>query len=157
MSFLTLSQRFTCSSPGCQLYFGNALMTCSYFFSEDKGSLAKLVEAIKTNYNDRYEEVSGQSDQLLFCQYWLVVKPKFLGPEDGWIILWVHFWLLQMGMNICCLNRNADTHQENWCNLLKIPFTPTLTMYLTWGGSSLKHMSHHIASVFHFVSLNWLN
>lgn len=69
MSFLTLSQRFTCSSPGCQLYFGNALMTCSYFFSEDKGSLAKLVEAIKTNYNDRYEEVSGQSDQLLFCQY----------------------------------------------------------------------------------------
>lgn len=26
--------------------------------SEDKGALAKLVEAIKTNYNDRYEEVS---------------------------------------------------------------------------------------------------
>lgn len=26
-------------------------------FSEDKGALAKLVEAIKTNYNDRYEEV----------------------------------------------------------------------------------------------------
>lgn len=25
--------------------------------SEDKGALAKLVEAIKTNYNDRYEEV----------------------------------------------------------------------------------------------------
>lgn len=35
----------------------------SFFFlfflhSEDKGALAKLVEAIKTNYNDRYEEVS---------------------------------------------------------------------------------------------------
>lgn len=29
---------------------------CS-FSSEDKGALAKLVEAIKTNYNDRYEEV----------------------------------------------------------------------------------------------------
>lgn len=28
------------------------------FPSEDKGALAKLVEAIKTNYNDRYEEVS---------------------------------------------------------------------------------------------------
>lgn len=27
-------------------------------FSEDKAALAKLVEAIKTNYNDRYEEVS---------------------------------------------------------------------------------------------------
>lgn len=26
--------------------------------SEDKGALAKLVEAIKTNYNDRNEEVS---------------------------------------------------------------------------------------------------
>lgn len=29
-----------------------------FFLSEDKGALAKLVEAIKTNYNDRYEEVS---------------------------------------------------------------------------------------------------
>lgn len=28
-----------------------------FFSSEDKGALAKLVEAIKTNYNDRYEEV----------------------------------------------------------------------------------------------------
>lgn len=27
-------------------------------FREDKAALAKLVEAIKTNYNDRYEEVS---------------------------------------------------------------------------------------------------
>lgn len=27
--------------------------------SEDKGALAKLVEAIKTNYNDRYEEVNS--------------------------------------------------------------------------------------------------
>lgn len=25
--------------------------------SEDKGALAKLVEAIKTNYNERFEEV----------------------------------------------------------------------------------------------------
>lgn len=24
---------------------------------EDKGALAKLVEAVKTNYNDRYDEV----------------------------------------------------------------------------------------------------
>lgn len=37
----------------------------SFFFlfpptpSEDKGALAKLVEAIKTNYNDRYEEVNS--------------------------------------------------------------------------------------------------
>lgn len=34
-----------------------------FFFSptpsEDKGALAKLVEAIKTNYNDRYEEVNS--------------------------------------------------------------------------------------------------
>lgn len=30
--------------------------------SEDKGALAKLVEAIKTNYNDRYEEVSVGTD-----------------------------------------------------------------------------------------------
>uniref|UniRef100_A0A8D1AK55 60S ribosomal protein L7a n=1 Tax=Sus scrofa TaxID=9823 RepID=A0A8D1AK55_PIG len=28
--------------------------------SEDKGALAKLVEAIRTNYNDRYDEVSSQ-------------------------------------------------------------------------------------------------
>lgn len=34
----------------------------SSFYSEDKGALAKLVEAIKTNYNDRYEEVS--------CNFW---------------------------------------------------------------------------------------
>ncbi|EDL93458.1 rCG45476, isoform CRA_b [Rattus norvegicus] len=27
--------------------------------SEDKGALAKLVEAIRTNYNDRYDEVSS--------------------------------------------------------------------------------------------------
>lgn len=30
--------------------------------SEDKGALAKLVEAIKTNYNDRHEEVSIRVD-----------------------------------------------------------------------------------------------
>lgn len=30
----------------------------SPIFREDKAALAKLVEAIKTNYNDRYEEVS---------------------------------------------------------------------------------------------------
>lgn len=33
--------------------------------SEDKGALAKLVEAIKTNYNDRYEEVSLHLSLLL--------------------------------------------------------------------------------------------
>ena len=39
---------------------GNVL-TCSVLFcsSEDKGALGKLVEAIKTNYNDRYEEVKN--------------------------------------------------------------------------------------------------
>lgn len=45
---------------------GTALTIFSLFFffffptpSEDKGALAKLVEAIKTNYNDRYEEVNS--------------------------------------------------------------------------------------------------
>lgn len=45
---------------------GTALTIFSFFFflfpptpSEDKGALAKLVEAIKTNYNDRYEEVNS--------------------------------------------------------------------------------------------------
>lgn len=37
---------------------------------EDKGALGKLVEAIKTNYNDRYEEVSSLS--IVFFGYtWL--------------------------------------------------------------------------------------
>lgn len=36
----------------------SAVLTLSFSCSEDKGALAKLVEAIKTNYNDRYEEVS---------------------------------------------------------------------------------------------------
>jgi len=31
--------------------------------SEDKGALAKLVEAIRTNYNDRYDEVSSSLTQ----------------------------------------------------------------------------------------------
>lgn len=44
---------------------GTALTIFSLFLfffptpSEDKGALAKLVEAIKTNYNDRYEEVNS--------------------------------------------------------------------------------------------------
>lgn len=33
--------------------------------SEDKGALAKLVEAIKTNYNDRHEEVSIRVDLMI--------------------------------------------------------------------------------------------
>jgi hypothetical protein len=38
--------------------------TCTSFAftqvtSEDKGALAKLVEAIRTNYNDRYDEIRG--------------------------------------------------------------------------------------------------
>ena len=37
--------------------------------SEDKGALAKLVEAIRTNYNDRYDEI---------CHHWggNVLDPK---------------------------------------------------------------------------------
>ena len=28
-----------------------------FYSSEDKGNLAKIIEAVKTNYNDRFEEV----------------------------------------------------------------------------------------------------
>ena len=44
----------------CGLNMRNAfqMTNCVLFLhSEDKGALAKLVEAIKTNYNDRYDEV----------------------------------------------------------------------------------------------------
>lgn len=34
--------------------------------SEDKGALAKLVEAVKTNYNDRYDEVRISVPLALF-------------------------------------------------------------------------------------------
>lgn len=33
---------------------------------EDKGALAKLVEAVKTNYNDRYDEVRFSASGLVF-------------------------------------------------------------------------------------------
>lgn len=36
----------------------NTVEPALFSSSEDKGALAKLVEAIKTNYNDRYEEVN---------------------------------------------------------------------------------------------------
>lgn len=38
----------------------STVLTGCFIPSEDKGALAKLVEAIKTNYNDRYEEVSNR-------------------------------------------------------------------------------------------------
>ncbi|KAG3272556.1 RPL7A-containing [Ictidomys tridecemlineatus] len=38
--------------------------------SEDKGALAKLVEAIRTNYNDRYDEI---------CHHW---EGNVLGPKS---------------------------------------------------------------------------
>uniref|UniRef100_A0A8C9ULV0 60S ribosomal protein L7a n=1 Tax=Spermophilus dauricus TaxID=99837 RepID=A0A8C9ULV0_SPEDA len=38
--------------------------------SEDKGALAKLVEAIRTNYNDRYDEI---------CHHW---GGNVLGPKS---------------------------------------------------------------------------
>lgn len=39
--------------------------------SEDKGALAKLVEAIKTNYNERFEEVNTESalEYIHSCNY----------------------------------------------------------------------------------------
>lgn len=39
--------------------------------SEDKGALAKLVEAIKTNYNERFEEVNTESalEYINSCNY----------------------------------------------------------------------------------------
>lgn len=47
--------------------------------SEDKGALAKLVEAIKTNYNDRYEEVSLIFHQLQhICLNGLHIKQQNL-------------------------------------------------------------------------------
>lgn len=45
----------------------SVLSHASIFLSEDKGALAKLVEAIKTNYNDRYEEVSCNFFVLYMC------------------------------------------------------------------------------------------
>jgi large subunit ribosomal protein L7Ae len=38
--------------------------------SKDKGALAKLVEAIGTNFNDRYDEI---------CRHW---RGKVLGPKS---------------------------------------------------------------------------
>lgn len=67
--------------------------------SEDKGALAKLVEAIKTNYNDRYEEVSVavmfyfpnslfKTNFTLYLSYKLVLQIRrhwgggILGPKS---------------------------------------------------------------------------
>lgn len=36
----------------------------SRLLREDKGALAKLVEAVRTNYNDRHDEVGGAA----FCR-----------------------------------------------------------------------------------------
>lgn len=49
----------TLSLLNCSSVIGEHCINQPLFSSsEDKGALAKLVEAIKTNYNDRYEEVS---------------------------------------------------------------------------------------------------
>lgn len=41
---------------------------------EDKGALAKLVEAVKTNYNDRYDEV--RFSVLLALSFYAVNIPR---------------------------------------------------------------------------------
>ena len=55
--------------------------TCTVAFTqvnlEDKGILAKLVEAIRTNYNDRNE----------ICRHW---GGNFLGPKSMDIVLFCH-------------------------------------------------------------------
>ncbi|EDL88130.1 rCG52390, partial [Rattus norvegicus] len=45
--------------------------------SEDKGALAKLVEAIRTNYNDKYDEI---------CRHWggNVLGPKSVARWKRW-------------------------------------------------------------------------
>lgn len=42
-----------------------SLTLVSCLLREDKGALAKLVEAIRTNYNDRYDEVSEKGIRAL--------------------------------------------------------------------------------------------
>ncbi len=78
MSFLTLSKMI------CSLGFhdlGITDKTCFNFFSffspifsEDKAALAKLVEAIKTNYNDRYEEVSLLAVVMISSQHFQLAE-----------------------------------------------------------------------------------
>lgn len=64
-----------------------------FSFSEDKGALAKLVEAIKTNYNDRYEEVGTSILLKLFHHQleWIILTldSVFRSVVTGVVASWV--------------------------------------------------------------------
>ena len=51
------------------------------FVREDKSALAKLVEAIRTNYNDRYDEVRNTFIQILSLGRAFSQRPAALGSE----------------------------------------------------------------------------
>lgn len=64
-----------------------------FSFSEDKGALAKLVEAIKTNYNDRYEEVGTfiLTDGETISTRWIILTldSVFRSVVTGVVASWV--------------------------------------------------------------------
>lgn len=51
--------------------------------SEDRAALAKLVEAIKTNYNDRYEEVSAVLFSG-FSYFWIIAFKTVILCYKAW-------------------------------------------------------------------------
>ena len=68
--FPTVSSRGRTGWVACVFHKKTCTVAFTQGNSEDKGTLAKLVEAIRTNYNDRYDKV---------CHYW---GGNFLGPKS---------------------------------------------------------------------------
>lgn len=66
---------------------------------EDKGALAKLVEAVKTNYNDRYDEV--RFSVLLALSFYTVNIPRRekWGTETS-----VYTWVCYTWVSLQCTN-----------------------------------------------------
>lgn len=63
--------------------------------SEDRAALAKLVEAIKTNYNDRYEEVSALMATIIldfFCPH--LNQNRLLDMMDSFRTFLVKFFFV---------------------------------------------------------------
>lgn len=70
------------------------VLRCFLSASEDKGALGKLVEAIKTNYNDRYEEVRNHNYGCFYCSLEsTMANPKACAhtPDSKIMILNVSF------------------------------------------------------------------
>ena len=73
--FPPVSSRRRTGWVGCVVHRKTCTVAFTQVNSQDKGTLAKLVEAIRTSYNDRNDEI---------CHHW---GGNFLGPKSVDIVL----------------------------------------------------------------------